>query len=110
MNKRLLLLLSFVSLSLLTFGQMNCTVPVSTTFFQREYGTISSTSNSTTKLNYAINMVTTNCVSSSQVKQITMLFFADQDKFEFAKDQGVLVASPEPGGHQVLSRSLRRFL
>ncbi len=83
--KRLILLLSFVSLSLLTFGQMTCTTPVSTTFFQREYGTINSTTNSTTRLNYAINMVNTNCVSSAQVKQIALLFFSEQDKLEFAK-------------------------
>lgn len=67
------------------FGQTLCTVPVSNTFFQREYGTINSTLNSTSKLTYAINMASNNCLSSSQIKQITLLFYADQDKLEFAK-------------------------
>ncbi len=83
--KRLLLLITFVSIYMAGFAQTTCTVPVSNTFFQREYGTISSTLNGTTKLTYAINMANTNCLSASQVKQITILFFADQDKLEFAK-------------------------
>lgn len=67
------------------FGQTLCTTPVSNTFFQREYGTINSTINANAKLTYAINMASNNCLSSSQIKQITLLFYADQDKLEFAK-------------------------
>ncbi len=83
--KRLLLLSAFVLVSLTGFAQTVCTIPVSNTFFQREYGTISGNYNTTSKLTYAINLANTNCLSSSQVKQITLLFFADQDKLEFCK-------------------------
>ncbi len=85
MNKHVLLVLAFVLFSVSSFSQTTCTVPVSNTFFQREYGTISSTVNTTSKLTYAINLANNNCLSSSQVKQITMLFFGDQDKLEFSK-------------------------
>lgn len=67
------------------YSQTLCNTPVSNTYFQREYGTISSTANSYSKLTYAINLANNNCLSASQVKQVTMLFYSDQDKLEFAK-------------------------
>ncbi len=83
--KRLLLLFAAVLMLSSGFSQAACSVPLSNTSFQSEYGNISATVNATSKLNYAINMANTNCLSASQVKQTTMLFFADQDKLEFAK-------------------------
>lgn len=83
--KRLFLLFIFATVFLSGYAQTNCTVPISNTYFQREYGTISSTLNATSKLTYAINMANTNCLSSAQVKQVTMLFLSDVDKLDFAK-------------------------
>lgn len=83
--KRLLLLSMFGLFCFTAFAQTNCTIPLSNTSFQREYGTISTTANGTSKLTYAINVANSNCLSSSQVKQITMLFYAEQDKLDFCK-------------------------
>ena len=87
--KRLLLLIVIISACSFSFAQINystnCTTPVNNTYFQREYGTISSTMNNMSKLSYAINFANNNCLTSSQVKQITMLFYVEQDKLEFAR-------------------------
>ena len=85
--KRISLLFAFIWCSLGAFAQINmCTVPVSNTYFQREYGTISTTTNNISKLSYAITLATNNCLSASQVKQVTLLFYTDQDKLEFCKN------------------------
>lgn len=83
--KHILLLFAFGFICLNSFSQTTCTTPVSNTFFQREYGTISTTTNSTSKLSYAITLANNNCLSASQVKQVALLLIADQDKLDFCK-------------------------
>lgn len=82
---RLLLLFLFGLSYFSGFSQTDCYTPISNLFFQKEYGIISSTSNTISKLYYATNLTSANCLSSSQVKQVTMLFYTDQDKLEFCK-------------------------
>lgn len=78
-------IITYTTTTTTTNGINNCTTPVSTTFFQREYGNISATTNGVTKLSNAITFASSNCLSSMQVKQITMLFYSDQDKLDFCK-------------------------
>ena|SRR5688572_11786162 len=82
--KKTVLLLCVCLISSLLQAQ-NCTMPVNNAFFQKEYNTISSTSNSTSKLYYANNLANTNCLSALQVKQIAQLFYSELDKLEFCK-------------------------
>lgn len=92
--KRLLLLLlcCILSLFLNGFAQINgggtriqCVSPMNNTTFQNEYGVLKNTTNSITKLNNAKVLVTNNCMSSNQVKQIALLFFSDQEKLDFCR-------------------------
>jgi hypothetical protein len=85
MNKRLLLLLTVFTFCFGAFAQINCNTPISNSYFNTEYANINSMGNATSKINYATNFANNNCLYSNQIKQITMLFYNDQDKLTFAK-------------------------
>jgi len=85
MNKRILLILAVITCSFGAFAQNMCNNPINTTYFNSEYANINSMSNYTSKINYATSFANNNCLYSYQIKQVTQLFFNDQDKLTFAK-------------------------
>lgn len=85
MNKRILFILAVITFSVGAFAQNMCNNPINTTYFNSEYANINSMSNYTSKINYATNFANNNCLYSYQIKQVTQLFYNDQDKLTFAK-------------------------
>lgn len=69
------------------FAQINqpCTTPVSNTFFQQKLNQINTTLDADSRFNLARSLVQSNCLSSWQVKQVTLALADDQDKLEFCK-------------------------
>ncbi|MBE2247582.1 MAG: DUF4476 domain-containing protein [Candidatus Competibacteraceae bacterium] len=63
----------------------NCTTPVSNSFFQQKYNLIQGMSNATSRFNQAKQFAQANCMSTWQVKQLTLLLASDYDKLEFCK-------------------------
>ena len=63
-----------------------CTNPLSNYAFQQKFKGIQRQLNEAYKLKSAINIVHTNCLTSAQVKEITLLFQTDQSRISFAKE------------------------
>lgn len=65
--------------------QVNCTTPISNTFFQQKLNQINATYDAASRFNQAKALAQSNCLSSWQVKQIAMSLYDDHDKLEFCK-------------------------
>lgn len=63
-----------------------CANPLSTYAFQQKFNDIQRQLNEEYKLKAAINMVRTNCITSSQVTQVTAAFASDQSRIAFVKE------------------------
>ncbi len=78
----LFLLLSTV----LSIYSQNCQRPVSADFYRQKYMQLTQIRQELTKLNYAMDFSSQNCLTSQQVKEITMLFQTETNKLDFARN------------------------
>ena len=82
--KKLSITFIIILISLASIAQ-NCTTIVSNTVFQQKYAQIASQGSDQNKLDAAIAFSAVNCLSSNQVKLISMLFTEDSYRLEFCK-------------------------
>lgn len=73
----------------------NCTKPIPSQLFQQKYNQIKSRPEEQSKLNISRQIAERYCLSSSQVKEIALLFESDYDRFEFAKIAYQNTSDPE---------------
>lgn len=90
MKKLYLLTLLICITSLTSFAQRHrkqrCNNPMSNYAFQQRFTGIQQQLNEANKLKTAINLVRLNCLTSAQVKEVTLLFQTDQSRIEFVKE------------------------
>lgn len=83
MNRIILL---FLLLTLSTLGKaQNCANPMTNAIFQPGFNLIASQTTNQKKLDRALEVVSKNCLLSSQVKNIAVLFTDDSYRFEFCR-------------------------
>jgi Domain of unknown function (DUF4476) len=80
-NYCVLFFFAFCTLS----ASAQCTQAVNNTLYTQNYSSIASQANDHQKLEFAKSFVTNNCVSSSQVKAIAMLFAAEDHRLTFCQ-------------------------
>jgi hypothetical protein len=90
MKTKLLLLVIFILPVTLVRAQIsttvvNCSTPMSNTFFQQKLNQVNATYDAVSRMNQARALVQNNCLSSWQVKQVAMALYDDSDKLEFCK-------------------------
>lgn len=84
--KKSLLSLAFLLVSFISFAQLNCLRPITTTDYNQKKRVVAAINNEAERLQKGIQFAQTNCLSVVQVKDFAGMFRNDDDRLQFAQE------------------------